>query len=294
MPIETESVVLDGENIEEIYAYETENPEERKLIYRIDEEKKEIIMYPREKDFFISEIMLEGFANIPKEFSESGYMKAGMMYYLNKKLKDKNIERLIISKSQKTSYRKVGKKFRITLNYDDFRILKKQLTDIINTSRSERSLLVDEFFYKMFPRKFSKVTIGSKIRMRKVINNLGQDIIEHLGPEELQILENFYMNLIRKKYKSGIFRDKLITKTKIKIDDIALDDVIEEFEKKLQKDPTEGEWGEFLKKNLFLLDSKYIKVISQLNVVLSGYRKADFGLIDSQGYLDIFEMFLAK
>lgn len=290
MPIETESVIIDDDSIEEIYAFEYENPEIKKLVYRINEINQEITMYPQEKDFFVSEIILEGFESLPDEFSEKGYMKAGLMYYFNKKLKGKGISKFIISKSQKSSYRKNGNKYKVILNYDDLKMLRKQLTDISNTAKCERSLTVDDFFHKVFPRKFEKENDGARIRMKKVINSLGIDIIEHFGPEELQVLENFYIDLINKKYKSGTYKTKLITKTKIRVDNIALDNIIQEFEKKLHEEPSEDEWGKFIKKNLFLLDSKYIKEISQLNVVLSGTRKADFGLIDSQGYLDIFEI----
>ncbi|WP_276504842.1 Shedu immune nuclease family protein [Terrimonas pollutisoli] len=60
--------------------------------------------------------------------------------------------------------------------------------------------------------------------------------------------------------------------------------------KKLAKNTLESDWGEFLERNLFLIDSKYVKTIPELNVVLAGARKVDFGLIDSQGYLDMFEI----
>jgi hypothetical protein len=109
-------------------------------------------------------------------------------------------------------------------------------------------------------------------------------------PNDLQLFEQFYASLVQKKYKASHKKSQLVARTKIKIDTIALEEVIAEFEKKLQEDPSENVWGEFLKKNLYLLDSKYVKVIPQLNVVLSGSRNVDFGLIDSQGYLDLFEI----
>lgn len=48
--------------------------------------------------------------------------------------------------------------------------------------------------------------------------------------------------------------------------------------------------GRFLRDNLFLIDSKYVAVVPELNVVLATARRVDFGLVDSSGYLDIYEI----
>ena len=77
---------------------------------------------------------------------------------------------------------------------------------------------------------------------------------------------------------------------KLRVDEIALEDVINAFQQMLKADPSESRWSEFLSKNLFLIESKYIKIIQQLNVVLASARKVDFGLVDSQGFLDLFEI----
>jgi len=58
----------------------------------------------------------------------------------------------------------------------------------------------------------------------------------------------------------------------------------------LSKNLSEEVWSNYLEKNLFLLDSKYVKIIPQLNVILVTCRKVDFGLVDTQGYLDLFEI----
>jgi hypothetical protein len=53
---------------------------------------------------------------------------------------------------------------------------------------------------------------------------------------------------------------------------------------------SESKWADYLRRNLFLIDARYIDTIPQLNVQLGGVRKMDFGLVDSQGYLDVFEI----
>ena len=97
------------------------------------------------------------------------------------------------------------------------------------------------------------------------------------------------MNL-KSKYKSEIYKRKLFSKTKIRIDDIAISEIIKKFEQLLKEDTSESKWGNFLKRNLYLIDSKYVHALPELNVVLANTRKADFGLVDSNGYLDIFEI----
>ena len=62
------------------------------------------------------------------------------------------------------------------------------------------------------------------------------------------------------------------------------------FQKNLEDGISENLWGKYLKKNLFLLDSKYVKILPELNVILRGSRNVDFGMIDTKGYLDIFEI----
>src|SRR3989344_5085032 len=101
---------------------------------------------------------------------------------------------------------------------------------------------------------------------------------------------SFFESFIEKRYKSDDGKRKLFRFAKIKIDDIAINQIIGEFKELLQKNAPEAKWGAHLKRNLFLIDSKYIKVIPEINVMLAGARKVDFGLVDSQGYMDIFEI----
>ena len=72
--------------------------------------------------------------------------------------------------------------------------------------------------------------------------------------------------------------------------DIALPEVIGNFEQLLADSPSEAKWGEFLRENLFLVESRYVQIIERLNVILARSREADFALVDSHGFLDLFEI----
>jgi hypothetical protein len=76
----------------------------------------------------------------------------------------------------------------------------------------------------------------------------------------------------------------------MKVDEITLNNLINEFKKLLDDNALEKKWCKFLSKNLFLIDSRYVDALPKLNVVLASSREVDFGLVDSQTYLDIFEV----
>ena len=79
----------------DIYLSDTITKKKRK-VYNIDPKKSIIKFYPG-KDrrgnemFFLKEIILEGFKKLPSEFSQSGYVKGGVLYYFNKKLYSSNL-----------------------------------------------------------------------------------------------------------------------------------------------------------------------------------------------------------
>jgi hypothetical protein len=122
------------------------------------------------------------------------------------------------------------------------------------------------------------------------MGNLDRSIIEHLSQDDVKEFMAFFEAFLAGKYKSQARKHELLSVAKLGVDDIATKDIVTAFEKMLTQDPPESKWRDFLKKNLFLLDSKYIDVLPELSVVLATARKADFGLVDSQGYLDVFEI----
>ena len=240
--------------------------------------------------FKLAKIAIEGFSNLPGEFSALGYVKSGAVYYLNKMIKAKKVSEVTISKESNNRFRKYKDGYHMTLNYWSFRILHSMLTSIKSESKVDRSQFADEFFHEIFPRRYKKPVITPKRRITKVIANLDKKIIPYLEPDEIDKILTFFENILKSKYKSAVYKRRLFSTAKIKVDDVALTSIINEFEKLLAQNAHEKKWGEFLKKYLFLLDSRYVEAIPNLNVVLAGSRKVDFGLIDSQKYLDIFEI----
>jgi hypothetical protein len=288
MPLDFEIVdVAEGEK--EIHVFDVDRPQDRHLAYAIDRNRKKILFYPRD-DFVVPIVTLNGFRSLPDEFSERGYIKAGLMYYLDKKFKEQNVYRFFISKTDADSIRKVRDGYRAIMSYSSLQWIKNKLTQMSNEAKAERSQVVDEFFAKTYPRKYSSTTVSAARRASHVVKNLDESIIEHLGPDDQNQIFDFIEILLKKRYKSVTHKRRLFRSAKLKVDDIAVSEVLNEFEELLDQNPNETKWGKFLEKNLYLLDSKYVSVIPQLNVVLAGARKVDFGLVDSNGFLDLFEI----
>jgi len=61
-------------------------------------------------------------------------------------------------------------------------------------------------------------------------------------------------------------------------------------EDRFEKEVSESDWGKFLKKNLYMVESRYVHVFDRLNVISARSREVDFALIDTHGFLDIFEI----
>lgn len=275
-------------NVQKIYVWPVNNPKDQRLGFLINKSKKQIIYYPQFSS--LKRIYIEGFTSLPHEFSPKGYIKHGLKYYLNKMLTDKNVSKLFISKDKDNKFKNVNGSYVVTINYNDFRSLTKKVGQINRDRERERSKFVDEFFHNLFPKQYPKVEISSKLRASRVMHNLDENIIEHLDKNDVNKLLDFFESLVSTKYSSALRKRRLLSSAKIKVDDVAISGIIQEFEQMLSQNHNEAKWANFLKRNLFLIDSKYVNAIPQLNVVLAGSRKVDFGLIDSQGYLDIFEI----
>jgi len=285
--------IVDTRYSRDVYVYDDLNPSKTKrLAYKI--KKRNITFLPKKTEFFLQEIEIEGFGKLPDFISELGYLKAGMMYYFDKKLRDRKVCKLVISRTRESSYRKYRGKYTVVLNHKLVREFRERLGGISQESKQERSETADEFFCSMFPRKYKKTDDASKKRYLKTLKNLDKSIIPHMKARDVDNLLDFVDVLLSSKYKNKIKRRELFQLAKSKVDTVALVDTIELFEEMLTNKHSESEWGSFLARNLFLLDSKYVDVLAELNVVLAKSRKVDFGLIDSYGYLDIFEIKLPR
>ena len=288
MSLQPEYITIDSD-ITQIKVTNSET-KENWIAYEINRDKEIVKFYPKEKDYFIDCILFEGFKDIPDIMSKKGYFKAGISYYLNKYFCEYRIKSFIISKSKSSSFKKSKEVYNITINYtsllkywDSMRQIKYEATEM-------KRLTSIDYLAAEFPSKFQSEGLTYKLKASKIIKYLDEDIIEYLSKEDIGLIGDIYTKAIQTKYKSSFHKFNLLSESKIKIDIITIEQTIKEFKKNLDNNISETNWGKFLQKNLYLLESRYIHVIPELNLSLATWRKVDFGLIDTQGYLDIFEI----
>ncbi|MDD3976391.1 MAG: DUF4263 domain-containing protein [Candidatus ainarchaeum sp.] len=271
----------------EIFVIDEDN-KDKKLVYLIDKTKKKINFFPKFEGYnFFQKFVLDGFIKIPNEFNKKGGIKSGILYYFDKLFKDKNVRYFTISKFSESKIIRFPKCIDVNINYFDFKKLKSNLTVIDSEKKRERSLYVDLFFNNLFSEDFSKPIYSTRSRINRILESLNKEIITDLNKKDIIKLFEFLNLAISESSNLNIGDFK---KTKIKVDILNIEKIILEFNKKLKSNTTESEWGEFLNQNLYLIDYKYLYSIPEINLMLGGIRKADFGLIDFNNFLDIFEI----
>lgn len=288
MALKTKEKILKW--VKHIYVYDEESPEDSTEVYIIDSKKKNIIFIPKDS-FFTDKVLIEGFDKIPDGFSKNWYILSWLGYYLDKSFSNKKIDKFVISKDKKSGIRKLGQKKVLTLKYDDFLSIRKKLNYISSEKKIENSNFIQESFYWLFPKHFSKPSTDvSLISKKKVIENLDYWIIDKLDSQDIKKLLDFVEVFLSTKYASKASKHNLFKITKLKVDSVTITEIMKEFENHFNKKTSESQWGKFLQENLFLLDSRYIDKIPELGLTLAWHRKVDFWLVSVDGFLDIFEI----
>jgi hypothetical protein len=277
--------------LECIYSWDVEDPKgTRQLVFEIDKGKKEVRFLPRD-NFPVKRVLFDGFGTVPPELNRAGYIKTGgVQYYLGNKLQEISVTQLTVSRTADKKLQKKGSAYHLTLPYGTFLDIVERFKRITATAQAGRRLEMDSVFHQMFPRKCRAPSISSRHRAATLISSLDETVIKELDGGEVDRVLDFTRAVLEKKYTKSNKRHELFGAAKLKVDDVALTEVIGQFEELLKKKNSESKWGAFLRKNLFLVESRYIHVIDQLNVVLGGTRKVDFGLVDTAGFLDLFEI----
>ena len=278
-----------NDRITEIFSVNEEDGLERKC-FRIDKQKKEIICYIEDSNYFVDAFYLEGFTSVPEEFSEKGYIPSGVQYYLNVAFKDKNINKFTISKEDKKDYRKVKEGYNVTIPYTEFAKYKKEMVRIDSERTANRKNATKHFLATLFPKYFQVEEESINRKKNQFLSGLDINIIPKLSKEELAQLQDFVFCILDNKYVDVSKKMSLISQYKESVDTLVVDEAIKGYEENIKKYANENEWGKYIKQYLFLLETKYVKVIPELNLTTCTWRKVDFAYVDYQGYIDLFEI----
>lgn len=277
----------------EIHSWNEDDISTYHLTYLIDPIEERIRFYPHPTDNqYLEQIEIIGFRDLPEEFSPSGFIKGGLLYYIDKKCREANVSDLIVERNGHRMCRAFrGGIVRMRLPYRDLRDLKNRMTAFNTEAKRMRSSFADEFFHDLFPTKFDVEESTTHVRRRRIIENLNPDLIPDFSQDEISALESFYAQLVEGRYVSIPHRLRLVKQTKVRFDSIAVDIIIEKFSQLLGRSETsESVWGNFLKENLYLIDSKYVRAIPEVILTTVRARQVDFGLMDYDSFLDIFEI----
>jgi len=274
------------------YVYDEEKPNDKTLVYEINKSKKVVSFYPySSKYYFFDKINLVGFTELPDILKKNGYSKNRIVDLINKVFKSKKIKTLTITRAGTSQIIKRGRDKHLHLSYKTVNALSVKIGSINFYHGRLKGQTVYKHFNKEFPRLIkTKHNPDAKNEINEALQTLSVQKIEDFEKEDISKITEILTSLMKTGARSQITKSQLFKNTKLKIDTVTLDQVIGEFQDKLKRKISESMWGKFLENNLFLIDSKYIHSIPQLNLVLAGSRKVDFGLVDIQGYLDLFEI----
>jgi len=277
----------DGEN-EKIYYVDNDDPTKKSLVFDVDKINQKIIFYPKQGSFFLKEISLSGFCDVPEEILKSGTLRGGLLYFLNDRFATKKVLSFEISNHEKSSIKQTAKGKKVVFSFSDTETLVRKLGSIYYEAKIERGEYVDAFLYNTYPNNFLKSDVikAARNKTRRLLKNLESDTIGQLKSSEAQRVVDYFIELVEKRST----QQKFFNLAKLKIDEISLDSVIDKIKLYISNNSVENDWSNFLIENLFVVDSKYTYAIPEINLTLGGSRRVDFGLIDSDGYLDIFEI----
>ena len=165
----------------------------------------------------------------------------GLLYALESKF---TVPSVIVSGTRSTSY----KNYTLVLNANDLDRLYPQLKSLFDEQRGERDILVNNVLAGLFPSKFKK---KSPTYAKGSLNRfIGQNIVNHndLSSDDVTALLELVNNVSRGR---DILSKKQVLRTKEKIEEYYIEEVIGTFQKMLnQKGDSpalEKKWQKFFK-----------------------------------------------
>lgn len=275
-----------------VYSYDEEKPEEKTLVAKINSSKKYIEYYPvKAEKLFFNTIYLHGFSSLPELFNNKGYAKNGLLYYIDTCFENKKIKSIKVNRTGNCKAVKNKKDTYLHLSYSLLEEISNEVGSMNYYNNAQKSSFVRKTLKREFPTYVKETKIKTpKYKVKNALRVLNNQDVNTFEKIDIDAVTEILKKLLSSKYTDQIKKSELFTTTKLKIDVATLDEIVKEFSENLKNKISESKWGKFLSKNLFLIDSKYIKAIPELNLVLGGSRKVDFGLVDTQGFLDIYEI----
>lgn len=245
---------------------------------------------------FIKRVYLDDFKKLPSGFNKEGfigYFVGKVLFKIINKL-GKKVEFHIL-REDKTYLKHLVTKVKIFLGYNELSSIAKQLR-LFNRSKNKSSNdLIQSYLYSYFPRYFkeSEIKYDSSYKEDQLSGILKKkSVLKNLSKSDVEELADFYPRFWESnRLKLSRIKRLIITKqTKNREESVYLNDIIKEFEQKLNaQTQDEHKWQEFLRDYILLFNTNYVGVLPKKNISLKG-DYPDFLLINVYGYLDIYEI----
>jgi len=261
------------------------------LAYSIDKDSETVLCYPNDRFLRFDKIEFFGFAKLPKEMNVKGGFKTKTAQAAIRRLgKTLEIERMIVSNESDSSVAEIGNVQTLTFNYTDFKDFIAVMKRAKSLNDAELRRVGDSFFLRFCEFDSKEENVTARGRLSKLLTSLDRGIISEMSGDEISQIIDFTSAVVSERYIKTDHKRKLTLATKLKFDLVAMDQVIQGYEERFSKEVSESDWGKFLKKNLYMVESRYVHIFDRLNVISARSREVDFALIDTHGFLDIFEI----
>jgi cysteine-rich repeat protein len=89
------------------------------LVFDVDKINQKIIFYPKPGSFFLKEIYLSGFSDVPDEILKSGTLRGGLLYFLNDRFATKKVLSFEVSNHEKSSIKQTAKGKKVVFSFSD-------------------------------------------------------------------------------------------------------------------------------------------------------------------------------
>ncbi|WP_299326397.1 Shedu immune nuclease family protein [Parasphingopyxis sp.] len=279
-----------GQVVQQIYA------DQRKIIYRLhvpDEPTGRT-----EQHELASVIYFHGFDKLPSGFYRDGYgFTTG--YAVLKALHEKYGKKLELhfDKIKKSGVQKLKTKTKVTINFNQFDTLQKTIRRIRKERNDEIGDNTNAFLKSQFPNTFRSLKTTTELVPEYQGDQLAEilrdpKVLKSLSKSDVEALAEFYPKFVKKE-STGVRTIALLDmagKTKSRTERVYLSKVLKEFENKIGRaNLSENDWQKFLRTYILLFNTNYVKSIEKLSVSLGG-KYPDFLLLNTFGYLDIFEI----
>lgn len=229
-----------------------------KIIYK---NRDKVVVYPfsiregsrHQKYRNIKEMVFEGlngrFPTGTRPTFKTGYgfttQPNRIIYFLGKHLPE--IDKITISRNRKT---KIWKKS-FVMNFREFEVLRKKLSTEYGNLSEQRKCIINNYFVKLKPDKFSILKPAYKSgTFHNIIDNR-LNTVKKLSSGDRESLYKLFKKLAFLK-KEEINTEEIISTKKI-VDRILIEEIISEFQKYLKsKRRNEEKWQDFFRRNTWI------------------------------------------